>query len=306
MTAGAGSTPVEETPEVDLSKLRKVRRSEYAIRFAFGAFISAVAAILGSITGYKLAGLFLGFPAILPATLTLLERNDGAAQVASDVRGAVFGAIAMVGFAIVAATVLPHSPGLALPAALATWVVAGVGIYVAMRLTLRALGERQYLPEVPASEAAPLVQMLRARGMTLALAESCTGGFLTALLTTVPGAGDVVRGSVVAYSSDAKASVLGVPAELIADRGAVSAGVARDMALRAKERFGADVSVAVTGLLGSPADGDQAGLTYIAVCTPDGRVLIRHYVEDHGPGRNRERDVRMALQLVREAVAAER
>jgi nicotinamide mononucleotide (NMN) deamidase PncC len=61
----------------------------------------------------------------------------------------------------------------------------------------------------------------------------------------------------------------------------------------------------VTGFLGPSKPGEQVGLTYIALCTPDDRVLLRQYSEDHGPGRNRERDVRMALRLVVEAISAE-
>ena len=76
------------------------------------------------------------------------------------------------------------------------------------------------------------------------------------------------------------------------------------MARGVKQRLGTDVGLAVTGLLG-PGDGADAGNTYIALCTPDDRVLLRHYSDDHGPGRNRERDVRMALKLVIEGVAGE-
>jgi PncC family amidohydrolase len=296
---------MEERTTLDLAKLRKLRPRDYAVRFGFGAAISVVAALLGLLTNYRLAGMFLAFPAILPAALTLVEHKEGPAQAASDVRGAAVGAVAMMGFAIVAVVLLKHSPALALPAALSAWIVASLLIYTVLRLAVRTLGERQFLPEIATTEGVPVIECLSKRGLTLALAESCTGGVIASLLTSGAGAGQVIRGGVVAYSDAAKSRLLGVPPELIESQGAVSAGVAREMARGAKQRFDADVGLSVTGFLGPSKPGEQVGLTYIALCTPDDRVLLRQYSEDHGPGRNRERDVRMALRLVVEAISAE-
>ena len=95
-----------------------------------------------------------------------------------------------------------------------------------------------------------VLELCRARGLTLATAESCTGGLVAARLTSVPGSSDVVLGGVVAYANEVKRAELGVPAELLATHGAVSAEVAAAMARGARERLGADVAVSVTGVAG--------------------------------------------------------
>jgi nicotinamide-nucleotide amidase len=112
----------------------------------------------------------------------------------------------------------------------------------------------------------------RGRGLTLAAAESCTGGLVAARVTSVPGSSDVFRGGVVAYADDLKRGELGVPAELLERHGAVSAEVAAAMAAGARERLGADVAVAVTGVAG-PGGGTQekpVGLVFLHAETPDG------------------------------------
>ena len=98
--------------------------------------------------------------------------------------------------------------------------------------------------------------LCHARGLTLATAESCTGGMVASRLTGVPGSSEVFLGSVVAYANGVKEAGLGVPAELIAEHGAVSAEVAAAMAAGARERLGADVAVAVTGVAG-PGGGTR-------------------------------------------------
>jgi nicotinamide-nucleotide amidase len=109
-------------------------------------------------------------------------------------------------------------------------------------------------PAVFAEDARPLEEHVlaaaRANGNSLAAAESCTGGLVAARLTSVPGASDVFRGGVVAYDDDVKRDRLGVPAEALAEHGAVSAEVAAAMASGAREALAADVSVAVTGIAG--------------------------------------------------------
>ncbi|MEA2642993.1 MAG: hypothetical protein QOG08_19, partial [Chloroflexota bacterium] len=186
--------PDQEPAELDLNKIRSIRPREYLIRFAFGASISLIAGILTLRFGPRFGGLFLAFPAILPATLTLLEKKDGLAQAVADVRGAVIGSIGMIAFAVVAMTLIPYSAGLGLAAALVAWAAVSVAVYVTFRLMARWFGERQYLPEIPTEEAATVIDALRAHKFTLALAESCTGGNIAALLTNVPGAGEVIRG----------------------------------------------------------------------------------------------------------------
>lgn len=108
---------------------------------------------------------------------------------------------------------------------------------------------------------------LRAAGWTLALAESCTGGLIAGRITNVPGSSDYFRGGVVAYSNDAKVALLGVPPDVLAAHGAVSAEVAEAMAIGAKDRLGATLGVSVTGIAG-PGGGTAekpVGLVYIGL-----------------------------------------
>ncbi|WP_432572771.1 CinA family protein [Kineococcus sp. SYSU DK005] len=118
----------------------------------------------------------------------------------------------------------------------------------------------------PVPAAVEAVAALRAAGLSVATAESLTGGLVCAALVDVPGASAVVRGAVVAYATELKASVLGVDAALLARTGPVDAEVARQMARGVRERLGADVGLATTGVAGpGPADGHEAGTVYVAV-----------------------------------------
>lgn len=109
--------------------------------------------------------------------------------------------------------------------------------------------------------------LLAERGLSVATAESCTGGLIAERITDVPGSSDYFNGGVVAYSNEAKASLLGVPAALIEKHGAVSEPVARAMAEGAREKFGSDFAVATTGISG-PSGGTPekpVGLVWIAL-----------------------------------------
>ena len=117
-----------------------------------------------------------------------------------------------------------------------------------------------------------VLALCRDRGYRLATAESCTGGLLAARLTAIPGYSDVTLGGVVAYGNELKEGSLGVPAALIEEYGAVSAEVAEAMARGARERLGADLTVAITGVAG-PGGGSEekpVGLVYFHVESPDG------------------------------------
>ena len=119
--------------------------------------------------------------------------------------------------------------------------------------------------------------LCRSRGFTLATAESCTGGLVGARLTGVPGASEVYVGGVVTYADSVKASQLGVPQDVLARHGAVSAEVARAMAEGARETVGADVAVAVTGVAG-PAGGTPekpVGLVFSSASSPVGELAQR-------------------------------
>ncbi|MBM5783994.1 MAG: competence/damage-inducible protein A [Cyanobacteria bacterium K_DeepCast_35m_m1_288] len=123
-----------------------------------------------------------------------------------------------------------------------------------------------------ASLASVVLEQLRSRGQTLAVAESCTGGGLGAALAAVPGASDVLLGGVIAYANSVKQGLLGVPAELLEAHGAVSDPVARAMADGARSATGADWALAITGVAG-PGGGSAekpVGLVHIAVAGPAG------------------------------------
>jgi nicotinamide-nucleotide amidase len=109
-------------------------------------------------------------------------------------------------------------------------------------------------------------------GLKLATAESCTGGMIGERLTSIPGSSDVFVGAIVSYADSVKSGQLGVPAETLERYGAVSAETAAAMAGGARERLGADVAVAVTGIAG-PGGGSEekpVGLVYLHVAGPDG------------------------------------
>lgn len=111
-----------------------------------------------------------------------------------------------------------------------------------------------------------VVADLRRRGLTVAAAESLTGGLVCAALTDVPGASAVVRGAVVSYATDLKASLLGVDAQVLASGGAVQDRVAREMALGVARVCGADLGVSTTGVAGpDPQDGTAVGTVFVAV-----------------------------------------
>jgi nicotinamide-nucleotide amidase len=145
-----------------------------------------------------------------------------------------------------------------------------------------------------------VLERCRAAGLTLGTAESCTGGLVAGRLTAVAGSSDVFRGGVVAYDNGVKQALLGVPAALIEQHGAVSAEVAAAMAEGARERLGVDVAVSVTGIAG-PAGGTPekpVGLVHIHVAGPSGARAVTLEI----PGERewvRARSAATALHTVR-------
>jgi nicotinamide-nucleotide amidase len=116
----------------------------------------------------------------------------------------------------------------------------------------------------------------RERGWTLATAESCTGGLVSARLTSIPGSSDVFAGGIVSYSNAVKETELGVPPETLADFGAVSAESASAMARGARQRLGVDLAVSITGIAG-PAGGSAekpVGLVYLCASGPAGESTL--------------------------------
>lgn len=142
----------------------------------------------------------------------------------------------------------------------------------------------------------------RERGATLALAESCTGGLVSAKLTSIPGAGDSFRGTVVSYADEVKVNVLGVDEGVLAREGAVSAVVARGMAEGARERVGADVAISITGFAGpNVPPGCEVGLVFFGVATRSG-TSTRELRFSPPRERVREEAAEHALGLALEAL----
>jgi len=123
---------------------------------------------------------------------------------------------------------------------------------------------------------AEVVRALAERGLTVAVAESLTGGLVVAELVSVPGASAVVRGGVVAYATELKHELLGVDAALLAAGGPIQAAVAEQMATGVRLRLGADLGLATTGVAGpDPQDGHAPGEVWIAVATSAGVTSLR-------------------------------
>ncbi|MEV7802023.1 DUF3147 family protein [Microbispora sp. NPDC088329] len=116
-----------------LSELRRTPRRDWALRFAFGAGVSALAGVVSVLAGPRAGGLFLAFPAILLASVTLVAKEEGDRQAGQDVGGATFGALGLIGFAVVVAftaTVWPLWLSLAL--ATLTWAALSLALYAAL------------------------------------------------------------------------------------------------------------------------------------------------------------------------------
>jgi nicotinamide-nucleotide amidase len=142
---------------------------------------------------------------------------------------------------------------------------------------------------------------------TIAVAESCTGGLLAARLTNPPGASQYMLGGIVAYSDDAKVEQVGVSAESIERRGAVSEQAARELAAGVRSKLGADVGVGLTGIAG-PSGGSEekpVGLVWLSVQGPDGAALTRSVLLPGGRADVRERAVTVAMHMIRRLLQGE-
>lgn len=143
--------------------------------------------------------------------------------------------------------------------------------------------------------------LLLERGLTLATAESCTGGLIARRITALPGASRVYRGGVVSYWTEVKAAVLGVPQDLLDQYGAVSEPTARAMAEGARRITGADIAVSVTGVAGPDPDerGNPVGLVFIGLATPDGTFCRRTESGRRTRDRIQDLSANHALDMVR-------
>jgi nicotinamide-nucleotide amidase len=147
-----------------------------------------------------------------------------------------------------------------------------------------------------------VLEQLQRKSVTLATAESCTGGLVAQMITALAGVSPFYRGGVVTYSNEAKTTLLGVPEDLIRKHGAVSPEVAQAMAAAARTRLGADLVVSTTGVAG-PSGGTlekPVGLVYLGLATEAGTQIRRLEL---GPEQSRDyiqrRSAKIALNLVR-------
>ena len=161
-------------------------------------------------------------------------------------------------------------------------------------------------------ELAPMVDLCRRvqqamieRGLTLATAESCTGGLIGHLLTETSGSSEFYVGGIVSYSDQLKRSELGVAAHMLEQHGAVSAQTVVAMAEGSRQRYAANVAIAVTGIAGPAGGSDDkpVGLTYVAVADENGHDVRRNVWKDDRHG-NKMRSAEAALSLLLDRLGA--
>lgn len=142
---------------------------------------------------------------------------------------------------------------------------------------------------------------------SIAVAESCTGGLLAARLTELPGASAYFTGGIVAYSNEAKAELLDVPAALIADRGAVSPEVAQAMADGARSRLGAEIGVGITGVAGPGGGTGAKPVGYVCICVNDGdgNSIARDPTLPGSREDVRDRSASVAMHMIRRLLMGE-
>jgi nicotinamide-nucleotide amidase len=148
-----------------------------------------------------------------------------------------------------------------------------------------------------------LLDLCRSKKLTIAAAESCTGGLLAATLTEIPGSSQVFDRGFVTYSNDAKTAMLGVPVDLLETFGAVSRETAQAMASGALARAGVDLAVAITGIAGpgGAMPGKPVGLVHFAAASRGGRRSHQaRQFGDIGRVPVRHESVRQALAMLRE------
>ncbi|MEV0216956.1 CinA family protein [Micromonospora sp. NPDC050695] len=159
--------------------------------------------------------------------------------------------------------------------------------------------------ESAGSPAAGVVHSLAQRHETLATVESLTGGMLAASIVEIAGVSGIYRGGLVVYATELKATLAGVPTELLAERGPVDPDVAAALAAGGRQRCGADWGLATTGVAGpEPQDDKPVGLVYVAVSGPNGGE-VRQLDLDGGRDHVRSTAVIEALRLLAERIHAD-
>ena len=145
-----------------------------------------------------------------------------------------------------------------------------------------------------------LGRLLREKELTVATAESCTGGLIASRLTDVSGSSAYVLGGVVSYSNEAKMMLLQVKESTLIAHGAVSEPTAYEMAAGAQRLFSSDYALSVTGIAGpgGSTDGKPVGLTFIGIAMPGGSVVVQRHVWNGDRLENKQSSAEAALQLL--------
>ena len=156
---------------------------------------------------------------------------------------------------------------------------------------------------MPRSEAEQLIEALRSKGLRMSAAESCTGGMIGCMMTSVPGSSNVFLGTAVTYSNDAKERILGVSHQTLIDHGAVSMETASEMAKGSVEVYESDVAVAVTGIAGPGGATPEkpVGLVYIAVADGPRTVVTKNLFQGDRQSIRHQTAIE-ALKLLNELV----
>ena len=155
------------------------------------------------------------------------------------------------------------------------------------------------LPEATLDQARDLLAQMDAKGMTLATAESCTGGLIAAALTAIAGSSSVVVAGFVTYANDAKHKMVGVRQESLAQHGAVSEEVAREMADGARDRAGVSLALSCTGIAGpgGTTPGKPVGLVFIGCAREGAATIVERHVFPGDRAAVRAATVAAALDL---------
>ncbi|MEN9499881.1 MAG: hypothetical protein RIS83_1700 [Pseudomonadota bacterium] len=155
------------------------------------------------------------------------------------------------------------------------------------------------LPETTLDQARGLLRQMESRGLTLATAESCTGGLIAAALTAIAGSSSVVMAGFVTYANDAKRAMVGVAEATLAKHGAVSAETAREMAEGARARAGVSLALSCTGIAGpgGATPGKPVGLVFIGCAREGSPTLVERHVFAGDRAAVRAATVAAALDL---------
>jgi nicotinamide-nucleotide amidase len=166
--------------------------------------------------------------------------------------------------------------------------------------SLRAIVGESIYGEDKDDLARVLLERCRTKGLRIAVAESCTGGLLGARLTSVPGSSDVFVGGVIAYANEVKQRDLGVAADDLNEHGAVSEPVVRQMAVGARERFGVDVALAITGVAGPDGGTAEKPVGLVWICAAIGDRVEPRRIQSWGDREEiRYRAAQAAMELAR-------